>query len=66
MIGTYVRVKGMSNDFKMLSYSFVFGGLVEMILESSEGDRFFLRRRKSQISDIEEKYIFNADSNDKK
>ncbi|MFI3156986.1 MAG: hypothetical protein QX199_12605 [Methylococcaceae bacterium] len=48
-IGEYVKVLGMANDFKILSYSFILGGFVEMILESPEGGRFFLKRRKSQI-----------------
>ena len=48
-IGNQVKVLGMTNDFKILSYSFVLGGFVEMILESPEGGRFFLKRRKSQI-----------------
>lgn len=48
-IGDQVKILGMSNDFKILSYSFVFGGFVEMILESPEGGRFFLKRRKTQI-----------------
>ncbi len=60
--GHYVKVQGMSNDFKILSYSFVLDGFVEMILESPEGSRFFLKRRKSQISDI----IFDVDANDEK
>lgn len=40
-IGDQVKVLGMSNNFKILSYSFIFGGFVEMILESPEGGRFF-------------------------
>lgn len=48
-IGDQVKILGMSNDFKILSYSFVFGGFVEMILESAEGGRFLLKRRKSQV-----------------
>lgn len=63
-VGNYVKVQGMSNDFKILSYNFVLGGSVEMILESPEGNRFFLKRRKSQISDIQSEYAFDAGSND--
>jgi len=48
-IGNHVRVQGMSDDFKILSYDFILGGCVEMILESPEGGRIFLKRRKSQI-----------------
>ncbi|MDP3876674.1 MAG: hypothetical protein Q8Q50_06810 [Methylobacter sp.] len=55
----------MSNDFKILSYNFIFGGYVEMILESPEGSRIFLKRRKSQISDIEDEYAFDDGANDK-
>lgn len=46
----------MSDDYKILSYNFVFGGCVEMILESPEGGRIFLKRRKSQISYIGNEY----------
>jgi hypothetical protein len=58
VVGNHVKVQGMPNDFKILSYNFVFGGCVEMILESTEGSRIFLKRRKSQISDIENQYTF--------
>jgi len=34
-----------------------------MILESAEGYRFFLKRRKSQISNIKDEYDFDAGSN---
>lgn len=64
VIGNHVKVQGMDNDFKLLSYNFILGGNVEMILESTEGSRIFLRRRKSQISDIEHEYDFEAGSND--
>lgn len=64
MVGNHVKVQGMPNDFKILSYNFIFGGNVEMILESPEGSRFFLKRRKSQIFDIEHEYNFDAGSND--
>ncbi|WP_300489331.1 hypothetical protein [Methylobacter sp.] len=64
VIGNHVKVQGMANDFKILSYNFIFGGSVEMILESPEGSRIFLRRRKSQVSDIEDEYNFDAGSND--
>ena len=64
MVGNHVKVQGMSNDFKILSYNFILDGYVEMILESSEGSRFFLKRRKSQISYIKEDYSFEAGSND--
>lgn len=63
-IGNHVKVQGMSNDFKILSYNFISGGSVEMILESADGSRFFLKRRKSQVSDIEHEYDFDAGSND--
>lgn len=63
-IGNHVKVQGMPNDFKLLSYDFIFGGYVEMILESPEGNRIFLKRRKSQISDVEDHYSFDAGSND--
>lgn len=63
-IGNHVKVQGMPNDFKILSYNFVLGGSVEMILESSEGSRIFLKRRKSQITDIEHEYNFDTGSND--
>jgi hypothetical protein len=65
-IGNQVKVLGMDNDFKILSYSFILGGFVEIILESPEGGRFFLKRRRSQIIDIGDESIFDADSNDKK
>ena len=55
-IGHHVKVRDMSQDFKILSYNFIFGGCVEMILESPEGSRIFLKRRKSQISNIEDEY----------
>jgi len=48
-IGNHVKVQGMSDDFKILSYDFILSGCVEMILESPEGGRIFLKRRKSQI-----------------
>jgi hypothetical protein len=64
VIGNHVKVQGMSNDFKILSYNFILDGTVEMILESTEGNRFFLKRRKSEISDIEHEYNFDAGSND--
>jgi len=60
VVGNHVKVRGMSNDFKILSYNFVFRDYVEMILESPEGGRIFLKRRKSQISDIEHEYEFDA------
>lgn len=60
VIGNHVKVQGMSNDFRILSYNFIFGGCVEMILESSEGSRFFLKRRKSQIFDIKDDYTFDS------
>jgi len=63
VIGNHVKVQGMSNNFKILSYNFIFGGSVEMILESAEGYRFFLKRRKSQISNIKDEYDFDAGSN---
>jgi hypothetical protein len=64
MVGNHVKVQGMSNDFKILSYNFILGGCVEMILESPEGSRIFLKRRKSQISDIGSHYDFDVGSND--
>ncbi|TAK65346.1 hypothetical protein [Methylobacter sp.] len=64
VVGNHVKVQGMPNDFKILSYNFILGGCVEMILESTEGSRIFLKRRKSQISDIEDQYTFNTGSND--
>ncbi|MDI1293441.1 MAG: hypothetical protein PSV18_11915 [Methylobacter sp.] len=63
-IGNHVKVQGMSSDFKILSYDFIRGGCVEMILESPEGNRIFLKRRKSEISDIEHEYDFDTGSND--
>jgi len=63
VIGNHVKVQGMSNNFKILSYNFIFSGSVEMILESAEGYRFFLKRRKSQISNIKDEYDFDAGSN---
>jgi len=48
-IGNHVKVQGMVDNFKILSYDFILGGCVEMILESPEGGRIFLKRRKSQI-----------------
>lgn len=62
-IGNHVKVQGMPNDFKLLSYDFIFGGYVELILESPEGNRIFLKRRESQISDVEDKYDFDAGPN---
>jgi hypothetical protein len=64
VIGNHVKVRGMPNDFIILSYNFIVGGCVEMILESPEGSRIFLKRRKSQISDIEHEYNFDLGSND--
>ncbi|MGR9012106.1 MAG: hypothetical protein ACU83U_00530 [Gammaproteobacteria bacterium] len=64
VVGNHVKVQGMSKDFKILSYNFIVGGCVEMILESPEGSRIFLKRRKSEISDIEHEYNFNTGSND--
>ena len=64
VVGNHVKVQGMPNDFKILSYNFIFGGCVEMILESAEGRRIFLRRRKSEVSDIVDKYTFDTGSND--
>ncbi len=57
-IGNHVKVQGMNKDFKILSYAFIFGGCVELILESTEGGRYFLKRRKSEISTIEDEYAF--------
>lgn len=64
IVGNQVKVKGMPKDFKILSYNFISDGYVEMILESHEGNRIFLKRRKSQISDIEHDHIFDVGSND--
>ncbi|MGZ8221117.1 MAG: hypothetical protein ACXWT0_05670 [Methylobacter sp.] len=66
VVGNHVKVQGMPNDFKLLSYNFILGGCVEMILESPEGSRIFLKRRKSQISDIEDQYTFDTGSNDER
>ncbi|MFZ2404472.1 MAG: hypothetical protein WAW41_04995 [Methylobacter sp.] len=66
VVGNHVKVQGMPNDFKLLSYNFILGGCVEMILESPEGSRIFLKRRKSQISDIEDQYAFDTGSNDER
>jgi hypothetical protein len=63
-IGNHIKVQGMPNNFKILSYNFILGGCVEMILESSEGRRIFLKRRKSEISNIKDQYIFDTGSND--
>lgn len=52
MIGNYVKVRGVGNDFKILSYNFILNGYVEMILEAPEGNRIFLKRRKSQVQPI--------------
>lgn len=60
VVGNHVKVRGMSNDFKILSYNFIFRDYVEIILESPEGSRIFLKRRKSQILDIEHEYAFDA------
>ena len=57
-IGNHIKIQGMNNDFKILSYSFIFGGCVEMTLESTEGGRYFLKRRKSEIYGIEDQYAF--------
>lgn len=57
-VGNHLKVQGMSSDFKILSYAFIFGGCVEMILESTEGGRYFLKRRKSEIYGIEDEYAF--------
>lgn len=64
VIGNHVKVQGMSNDFRMLSYNFILGDFVEMILESPEGSRIFLKRRKSQVSDVESEFNFDVESND--
>ena len=64
-VGNHVKVQGMPNDYRILSYTFILDGYVEMILESSEGNRFFLKRRKSQISYIKDEYFFDAGSNDR-
>jgi hypothetical protein len=64
VVGNHVKVQGMSSDFKLLSYNFIRGGNVEMILESHEGRRIFLKRRKSEISDIKDEYDFDVGSND--
>lgn len=64
VVGNHVKVQGMPNDYKILSYNFILDSCVEMILESPEGSRIFLKRRKSQISDIEDQYNFDAGSND--
>ena len=63
VVGNHVKVQGMSKDFKILSYNFIVGGCVEMILESPEGSRIFLKRRKSEISDIEPIPSPNAKNN---
>lgn len=64
VVGNQVKVQGMPNDFKILSYNFIFGGCVEMILESPEGSRIFLKRRKSQVSDVGDEYALDAGIND--
>jgi hypothetical protein len=64
VVGNHVKIQGMPNDYKILSYDFILGGCVEMILESAEGSRIFLKRRKSEISDIRDRYVFDAGSND--
>jgi hypothetical protein len=58
-IGNHVMVQGMPKDFKLLSYTFIFGGCVELVLESHEGNRIFLKRRKSEISYIDSDYHFD-------
>ena len=64
IVGNHVKVQGMPRDYKILSYNFISGGYVEMILESTEGHRIFLKRRKSQISDIQPRHTIEAGSND--
>lgn len=65
VVGNHVKIQGMSNDFRMLSYNFVLGDFVEMILESPEGSRIFLKRRKSQVTDIADEFNFDLESNNK-
>lgn len=57
-IGNHVKVYGMANDFILLSYAFILGGCVELILESTEGGRYFLKRRKFETSGIEDECAF--------
>ncbi len=64
VVGNHVKVEGMPDDFKILSYNFIVGGSVEMILESSKGSRYFLKRRKTQIANIQSQHAFDAGSND--
>lgn len=64
IVGNHVKIQGMPNDYKILSYDFILGGCVEMILESAEGRRIFLKRRKSEISDFRDQYNFDTGSND--
>lgn len=60
VIGKYVKIHGMNKDFKILSYAFIFGEYVEMILESTEGSRYFIKRRKSEVSSIDDEYAFSS------
>lgn len=52
VIGNYVKVRGVTHDFKMLSYDFVVNGYVELVLETPDGNRVFLKRRKSQVQPV--------------
>lgn len=51
-VGNYVKVRGVAHDFKMLSYNFVLNGYVELVLEAPDGNRVFLKRRKSQVQAV--------------
>lgn len=62
-VGNHVKVEGMPDDFKILSYNFIVGGSVEMILESTKGSRYFLKRRKTQVFDIHNDNTFDLGSN---
>jgi hypothetical protein len=58
-IGDVLKIQGMSDDFKILAYGFVLNGFVEMILESSTGNRIFLKRRKAQVQPLNAALIDN-------
>lgn len=50
VVGNRVKIQGMNDEYRIVSFNFIFGGCVELILESPKGSRFFLKRRKSQVS----------------
>jgi hypothetical protein len=52
--GVAVKVRGMSGEYRLLGYVFLKSDLVELALESADGIKYVIRRRRSQVTEISE------------